>query len=85
MSDVIQSTTLRNNLSDVLDAVEEKDKEYLLVARKGKVSAALVNADLFEDLLALANPKFIKSIKEAREQIAKGEYFTHEQVFGELE
>lgn len=85
MSDVIQSTTLRNNLSDVLDTVEEKDKEYLLVVRKGKVSAALVNADLFEDLLALANPKFIKSIKEAREQIAKGECFTHEQVFGELE
>lgn len=84
MSDVIQTTTLRNNLSDVLDSVEQKKLDYLLVARKGKVSAALVNLDLFEDLLALSSPEFIKTVKEAREQIKRGEYSSHEKLFGEL-
>jgi PHD/YefM family antitoxin component YafN of YafNO toxin-antitoxin module len=84
MSDVIQATTFRNNLSDVLDTVERKETKYLLVARKGKISAALVNLDVFEDLLGLTSPKFVKSIEEAREQIEKGETSLHSELFGEL-
>ena len=59
-------------------------KDYLLVAKKGKITSALVNIDLFEDLLALANKKYLASIKKAREEFKKGEVLTHQQVFGEL-
>ena len=84
MSNLIQASTLRNNLAGVLSAVEKKSKDYLLVTKKGTPSAALVNLDFFEDLLALSSPKYLKSIKEARKQIKKGEYFSHDEVFGEL-
>ena len=84
MADIVQATTLRNNLSDTLDTVENKKQEYLLVARKGKISAALINIDVLEDFLASSSPRFLKSIKKAREQFKKGEYFTHKEVFGEI-
>lgn len=85
MAEVIQSTTLRNNLSDILKAIENNKPGWLLVTGRGKTRAALVNLDLFEDLLASSTPKYLKSIKDAREQIRKGEYFTHKETFGELE
>lgn len=84
MPGVIQTTTLRNNLSDILKTIEKK-KDYLLVTERGKKArAVLVNLDFFEDMLALNSPSYLKSIKEARRQIKKGEYFTHNEVFGEL-
>lgn len=84
MSHVIQTTTLRNNLSDVLDDVEQKKADYLLVARKGKISAVLVNLDVFEDMLALSSPSFVESIKKARREVEKGQIYTHEELFGKL-
>lgn len=80
---IISATVLRNNLSESLKAVDQK-KDYLLVARKGKITSALVNIDLFEDLLALTNKDYIKSIKKAREEYKRGEFFTFEETFGEL-
>lgn len=80
---IISATVLRNNLADSLKEIEEK-KDYLLVARRGKISSALVNLDLFEDLLDLADKKYINSIKKAREQYKKGEVFSHDEVFGEV-
>ena len=80
---VINATVLRNNFSESLKVVERK-KDYLLVAKKGKVTSALVNIDLFEDLLALTNKDYIKSIKKARKEYEQGHVFTHDQVFGDL-
>lgn len=80
---IINATVLRNNFSDALNEVDKK-KEYLLVARKGKVTSALVNIDLFEDLLALTNMKYLESIKKAREEFDKGEFFTFDEVFGQI-
>lgn len=80
---VVNSTVLRNNLADAITEVNKK-KNYLLVARKGKVISALVNIDLFEDLLGLSNKKYLASIKKARQEYKKGEIFTHEQAFGEI-
>ncbi len=79
---VVNATVLRNNLSDSLKQVAQKD--YLLVARKGKITSALVNIDLFEDLLALADKNYLNSIKKAREQYKKGNFLTHDQVFGDI-
>ena len=49
---VINSTVLRSNLSDSLKEIETK-KGFLLVAKRGKITSALVNLDLFEDLLEI--------------------------------
>ena len=83
MSTLIQASTLRSNLAKVLDSVDTR-KDYLLVTKKGKPQAALVNLDFFENLLALASHKYLKSIKDARMQIKKGLFYSHEEVFGEL-
>jgi hypothetical protein len=79
---VIAATTLRNNLSDTLD--ELIDKEYLLIARGKKIGHALVNIDFLEDLLALKNKKYLDSIKQARRDFQSGNTLSHTQVFGDL-
>jgi len=80
---IVSSTVLRNNLADTLEEVR-KNRDYLLVAKKGKPISALVNLDFFEDLLALTNKKYLKSIKQARQQYQKGEVYSHEEAFGEV-
>lgn len=80
---VITPTILRNNLADTFKQVTGK-KDYLLVAKQGKITSAIVNIDLFEDLLALSNKKYLRSIKTARQEYQKGDYFTHDQVFGKI-
>ena len=80
---IVNVTVLRNNLADSLKEVSKK-KDYLLVAKKGKITSALVNIDLFEDLLALANKDYVGSIKRARKEYEKGDVFSHQQVFGKV-
>lgn len=81
--DIISSTVLRNNFSTTVDAVTSK-KNYLLVAKRGKIVSALVNIDLFEDLLALVNRNYVKSIKKARKEYRSGDILSHIDVFGEV-
>ena len=80
---IINTTVLRNNLADSLKNVTDK-KDYFLVAKKGKITSAIVNIDLFEDLLALANKDYIKTIRKARKEYEAGDFFTHDQVFGDV-
>lgn len=79
----VTTTVLRNNLADSLNEVTDK-KEYLLISKKGKITSAIVNIDLFEDLLALASNEYKASIKKARKEYEEGKILTHEQVFGEI-
>ena len=79
----IETTKLRNNLASAIADVNKK-KDFLIVTKSGKPVAGLVNLDLLEDIEAANSPAFIKSIKEAREQVKRGEFYTHEEVFGDL-
>ncbi len=79
---IVNTTVLRNNLADAIKEV--KKKEYLLIAKRGKITSALVDVELFEDLLALKDKTYLKSIKKAREEYEKGEILTHAEVFGEI-
>jgi len=78
---VVSATVLKNNLTNTLDEITRK-REYLLVAKKGRVTSALVNIEFFEDLLALADKKYRATIQKARKEYEQGEIFTHDQVFG---
>jgi len=80
---IINATVLRNNLAGALNEVQKKGK-YLLVARKRKITSAIVDIDLFEDLLALANKKYVNAIKNARKEFESGKFFTFDEVFGEI-
>ncbi|MCL4377150.1 MAG: type II toxin-antitoxin system Phd/YefM family antitoxin [Actinobacteria bacterium] len=80
---IVNATVLRNNLSDALNEVN-RNKDFLLVAKKGKITSALVNIDLFEDLLALSNKDYLKSIRQARAEYKNSDVFSHEEIFGEI-
>ncbi|OGM05401.1 hypothetical protein A2715_04245 [Candidatus Woesebacteria bacterium RIFCSPHIGHO2_01_FULL_39_32] len=79
---IVNATVLRNNLADTIKEVGKKN--YLLIANRGKIISALVDVELFEDLLALKDKNYLKSIKKAREEYEKGEIFSHAEVFGEI-
>ena len=80
---IVNATVLRNNLADVIKEITKK-KDYLLVAKRGKITSALVDIELFENLLALTSKKYLASIKKARKEYEKGDVFTHQEVFGEV-
>ena len=75
----VSVSDLRTNLADALEAIGEED--VLIVTRRGKKERAIIDLDKLEDLLAASNPAYLKTIKEARES---KEYFSHEEVFGNL-
>jgi len=43
-----------------------------------------VDIDMLEDILELSDSKYLKSIRESREQYKKGEYYSFEEVFGNI-
>lgn len=76
----IDASSMRKNFSDVLDAVRE-NKSLILVKRHGKVESALIGIDTLEDLLAVQDPEYVKSIADARKS---KEFYTPEEVFGDI-
>lgn len=80
----VATTTLRENLSDVLAEVGKSREKVLIVTSRGKDVSAIINLDLLEDLLASSSKSFLASIKKAREEIKKGRVFSHEELFGKI-
>lgn len=78
----IDVTDLRNNLSDALSAVD--CGQTLLVRRRGKLQAALIDLDTYEDLLEASQPESAKIIKKARAEYERGETLTFDEVFGDI-
>lgn len=75
----ISASDLRNGLADALDAVNNTD--IVIVTRRGKKERAIIDLERLEDLLASSDPTYLQRIKEARES---DEYFSHEDVFGDI-
>jgi PHD/YefM family antitoxin component YafN of YafNO toxin-antitoxin module len=75
----VSASDLRTNLADALDAVTNED--ILIVTRRGKKERAIIDLDRLEDLLATTDPEYLKTIQAARDS---KEYFSHEEVFGNL-
>ncbi|KKW05710.1 MAG: hypothetical protein UY40_C0010G0007 [candidate division CPR1 bacterium GW2011_GWC1_49_13] len=80
----VATSTLRENLADVLETVNTGKEEILVVTSRGDDVSAIINLDLLEDLLASSSSSFKASIREAREDIKKGRIFSHEEIFGKL-
>lgn len=75
----VSASDLRTNLADALDTVVNED--ILIVTRRGKKEKAIIDLDRLEDLLAISDPAYLKTIRAARDD---KEYFSHEEVFGDL-
>lgn len=83
MLKTVDSSTLRKHLADACKEVSTK-RDFVLVTRKSRPIAALVNLDLFEDLLALASAEYLKSIRQARSDYESGRTLGHRDVFGDI-
>lgn len=70
---------LRDNLADALDQASQGNP--VVVTRRGKADAILVDADLLEDIVSASNPRIIRKIKEARE---RNETYTIDEAFDML-
>lgn len=70
---------LRSNLAESLEAIQ--NDEVLIVTRRGKKERAIIDLDRLEDLLAVTDPRYLKTIEEAR---SSKEYFSHDEVFGDI-
>lgn len=81
MTQVIPVTEARKNLLKLVDLVDEQYTR-VDIAKKGKVKATLISPDyldsLEETLYTLENS--MDDIKEAEEEIARGEYVTLEEL-----
>jgi prevent-host-death family protein len=82
MPKVIETTKLRTHLASALGEVTSE--EFFIVTKNGEPVAGIVSLDTLEDIEALKSKAFIESIKKAREEFKKGEFYTHEQAFGDI-
>lgn len=78
-TETLTASELRNNLSDSLEAVDSNN--ILIVTRRGKKERAIIDLDQLEDLLAVANPEYLKLIQDSRNS---KDYFSHTEVFGSI-
>jgi len=79
----ISASDLRNGLADTLDTVSADN--IVIVTRRGKKERAIIDIDKLEDLLAASDPAYLQSIREAREQYKKGDVYSFEDVFGNVD
>lgn len=80
---IITTSVLRNNLADTIGMIS-KSKKYLLVSKNKKISTAIVDIDLFEDLLASTNSQYLKEISQARAEYKAGKFTTLDIAFGQI-
>jgi len=66
----IQTTSMSKARAHFAEALESATNGgVVLVQRRGKPDAAIVDADLLEDFLAATNPRIIKKIQAARKEL----------------
>ena len=73
---------LRSHLADALEQVAGGD--IVLVKRRGKRDAALIDSEFLEDFLAATNPRVIKKVAQARKDIAAGKIVAFEDVLQDI-
>jgi len=77
----ISITKARATLYDLIEEVSKKKKRIGLT-NKGETKAVLISQAELESLeetldLLSSNPNILQELKEAEEQVARGEYVTH--------
>lgn len=87
IKNIISITEARSNIFDIAEKIQKHGNHYLFT-EKGKAKMAVMSADeyesLMEDLEILSNPKIMANIKEAEEQLKRGEYVTLQELEKEL-
>lgn len=71
----------RKDLKDTLSYVKES-RTPLIITERGMPSSVLLDIDSYEDLLAGKNAEYLRSIRAARKEYARGDTANMDDVFG---
>ncbi len=86
MARVLTLSEAKTHLSRLVADVE-KEEEELVITRNGRPAAVLISADEYESWRETReirrNRALMNEIKQGLHQLAKGQRFTFEEVFGE--
>ena len=87
MARTLPISDVKTHLPELLTGVEEREEE-IIVTRKGRPAAVLINVDEYERLKAtidvLSDPALMRQIGRSQRYFARGgKGLTLEQVFGE--
>jgi prevent-host-death family protein len=83
---IISISEARKRIFDIAEEVQ-KPSTYYTLTENGRAKAVLMSAEQFdsimEDLEILSDPKIMANIKEAEEQLKRGEYVTLDELMKE--
>jgi antitoxin YefM len=83
MSETLPLAEIKAHLSEIIDRVE-REHERIVLTRKGRPAAVIMSPEdleALEDTLdLLSDPKAMKEIKAARDDVAKGRVLTADQL-----
>ena len=86
MARVLTLSEAKAHLSRLVADLEKKEEE-LVITRNGRPAAVLISADEYESWRETReirrNRTLMNEIKQGLRQLAKGQRFTFEEVFGE--
>lgn len=84
---IISISEARRRIFDIAEEVQ-KPSTYYTLTENGRAKAVLMSAEQFdsimEDLEILSNPKIMADLKEAEEEIKRGEYVTLDELMKEV-
>lgn len=82
-SDTLPLAEIKARLSEIVDRIESRH-ERITLTRKGRAAAVLISPDdlaaLEDTLELLSDPQALSEIKRAREEIARGEGITADEL-----
>jgi len=80
----ITATDARSNLFQLIQKTIKEHSPARISSKAG--TAILISEEDYESILEtvelMSEPGLLESLKESEKQIARGEVFTHEEVFG---
>jgi antitoxin YefM len=83
MSETLPLADIKAHLSEIVDRVEH-EHERIVLTRNGRPAAVILSPEdletLEDTLELLSDPKALKEIKAAREDVARGRVVTAEQL-----
>lgn len=86
IKNIISITEARSSIFDIAEKIQKHGNHYLFT-ENGKAKMAVMSAEeyesLMEDLEILSDPKIMANIKEAEEQLKRGEYITLDELMKE--
>ena len=79
----IDSTVLRNNLSDAIKEVN-RTGQPLVINHRRLPKAVLMDIGEYEDYLASRDPEYLKKIARGRAEIKAGQVVPFEKIYAEV-